>query len=154
MGMESNVYVGPYIEVPKVDLTTQSKTTCCSNPACRTKAPSPDARFCAKCGSPIEGLISSKTKKAYPRAEDVDGRFEDCVSCYEGLPDDIWLTNQDNFGFTFTSYQDNKPRQLNFEKAQQDLEAFKAQYADLFEAFLAKYGCELVARYGVVEYYS
>lgn len=57
MGIDSNIYVGAYIELPKVETETVKDIYCCSNESClqhlNVMMPTRD-NFCAVCGSKAE----------------------------------------------------------------------------------------------------
>lgn len=148
MGMDLSVYVGPVIKIDENANTTHKvpeEVTGC--PKCFHKTRD---TFCSKCGTKVE------TREVMVDREiamwDIFPENEDIFYSNE-YTKNVLMSNYDNFG---KSLDDNGETYVfSPEKASEEVEAFKAKYADELKRLEDAYGEGMISvQFAVVSYWS
>jgi hypothetical protein len=150
-----NVYIGPFFIVPKqsVDLTTNGR--CCSNPACGKRPAGGNEAFCSRCGHPITAFTKVEAAKKSPYPRDLGEKWADYMvgtATADGRL--VWLPNKQDFGDQFNQESPLYLMTISASFVAESAEAFRTAHRDIFDAFHAKYGNELIEAFGAVPYYS
>lgn len=150
MGLQANVYVGPYLEIKDRRVLQKAQAAGCPNHgAINTRAP-----FCSQCGAPVSPPKPASVVHKACRP----GELEDDLSEMFWSPEfsqgtkgySIWLPNCGGGGSTFGQGSAAKALPLDAGPA---IAAFTAHYQEAIEAIRQLEGfSEMAVRYGVVPY--
>jgi hypothetical protein len=156
MGIDSAVYVGPFIRVPGVRKTVKNETVRCSK-GCVGK-PAADARFCSHCGAPVARADAGKVelRRLHP-SQVAGGEYEDVFWSPEYCSgtdkhEAVWISNSGH-GTTFHEHGGDSALTLDLDTAE-EAKAFAEEYKALLAAIEAEYGVTPVACWGIVPYAS
>jgi hypothetical protein len=156
MGIDSSVYLGPFIRVPGVQKESKNTKVRCSRGCSRT--PASDAKFCMDCGAPVSTVTNGKVElqKLYP-SHVGSGNYEDDFWCPEYCSGDtkyeaIWIPNF-KCGITWHEHDDCGATTVNVVSAD-EVASFTAKHATLLAAIADEYGVQAQVCWGFVPYAS
>lgn len=89
MGVDYNVYVGPFLEVHNPPRQDKEERNCCSNPHCSKHKRETGDKFCSECGREI-GTVSVAVEKPlwFNSYEETDERIAPACHHYGGFSGD------------------------------------------------------------------
>lgn len=155
MSSQLNVYIGPFFLVPAQKTSVESRERRCPNPVCTKVAADQGAAYCNRCGHAVALVTATDSLMKAPHPDALGTQWTDymaAIATSDGRL--VWLPNRHDFGYIFS--RDNAAPLMTLDASfiSQSLEEFLVEHRDIFDAFHAKFGVELVEGFGVVPYYS
>lgn len=155
MSSHLTVYIGPLFYVPKVHVLRESVVRHCATPSCPQRPVSGHEPFCSTCGKPIVATPKVDTVQKYPRPSDVAGDWGDYMTNVE-MPGGraVWIANKHDFGCPYSADSPVGMLTLDARFLNDSVRDFLAAHRDIFNAFRAQYGVELIEGFAAVPYFS
>jgi len=156
MGIDSSVYLGPFIRVPGVQKQRINSNVLCSRGCSRV--PALGAKFCMDCGAPAQtvtdcAMVQQKLYPSQVAAGNYENYFWSPEYCsgrteYEA----IWMPNY-KCGITWEEHDDCGPTTVDVVSSD-EVAKFTAKHAELLLAITAEYGVQPEVCWGFVPYAS
>lgn len=155
MSSQLNVYVGPFFLVPDQKTSVESRERRCSNSSCAKVAVDQDAAYCSSCGQALSSATTTGSVMKAPHPIALGAQWTDYMAAIAMLDGRlVWLPNKHDFGYHFSRDNAAALMPLDASFIARTLEEFLVEHRDIFDAFHAKFGVELVEAFGAVPYYS
>lgn len=151
MGVDYNVYVGPYIRLQNAKVNKTFSVRGCKK--CKTYVSNDDVNFCAKCGAPLENYNKKVEVDLFgwELTEQLDDNF------YFSNPEDardILIPNNDEFGTNIDVKCETKTIPLDEDFIKGSILEFKNQYEDELKTLDELAPDQYEIEFGVVAYHS
>lgn len=154
MGTSRSIYLGPYLEIPKISTQVEYNARGCSNPHCfasQKTFPSSQS-FCSECGTPCALVTRSRT--AIIRVRDVLGEDDETFYEVERLKSFVLLPNSYGVGLSCDEGENAVYEVLGGAREFQ-LKLFEEKYSKAIELLKQKFSEDAVhLKYGVVSSYG
>lgn len=151
MGYEFSVYVGPYIEIPEVEITVAKKGYRCTG--CR-KPYSKAVNFCSDCGKDVSFQEYPVKTISSPHPANYGDRWGELVSLVEVNKRHFWIPNTQGYGNRFNEDYEVVVTPIASLNLELNAQRFASKIEELLLEFHKQHGIKLAIEVGVVPYYS